>query len=326
MIKVQNLIKRFYDVVALDDISFEVEKGEVVGFLGPNGAGKSTTLKILTCFMPATSGSANIAGLDVFRQSMKVREQVGYLPENVPLYSDMRITEYLFFRGRLKGLSVKETKMRIDEVCRVCGLDDMKRRIIGQLSKGYRQRVGLADVLINKPPILLLDEPTGGLDPSQRKDVRDLISQLGEEHTVLLSSHILAEVESVCNRVIIIKKGRIIADGTPENLVRKMKGGESLSIEATCPEETLKAALIEFPESLDIVETKRFGERTLAKINPIEAPDFNEKLLSHLVSKGVPVSEFMTRRFTLEEIFIKLTLENELHSPAKNERGEGAQS
>ena len=225
MIEVENLTKRYYDVLAVDNISFQVGKGEVVGFLGPNGAGKSTTLKILTCFMPATSGSARLAGLDVFRQSMNVRRLVGYLPENVPLYGDMRVHEYLFFRGRLKGLSTKETRRRIGEVCEICGLTDMKRRMIGQLSKGYKQRVGLADVLIHNPPILLLDEPTGGLDPSQRKEVRELIARLGEDHTILLSSHILAEVETVCTRVLIIKKGRIVANGTPEALKAGSRSG-----------------------------------------------------------------------------------------------------
>lgn len=308
MIEVQNLSKRYYDVVAVDDISFEVGKGEIVGFLGPNGAGKSTTLKILTCFMPATSGTARVANLDVFRDSMKVREQIGYLAENVPLYPDMRVQEYLYFRGRLKGLKHGRVRERIAEVCEVCGLSDMTRRLIGQLSKGYRQRVGLADVLIHNPPILLLDEPTGGLDPTQRKEVRDLIDRLGDDHTILLSSHILAEVEPICTRVLIIKKGRIIADGKPETLIHDLKGGERIRIVAACAWEVLSAALKSFPGGVDVAEQ---GAAEIL-LNPGKGEDYNEKLLKHLVTSGVPVQEFAARRFTLEEIFIHLTVEEEV--------------
>jgi ABC-2 type transport system ATP-binding protein len=308
MIEVQNLTKRYYDVVAVDDISFQVGNGEIVGFLGPNGAGKSTTLKILTCFMPATSGTARVADLDVFRDSMKVRERIGYLPENVPLYPDMRVQEYLYFRGRLKGLKHGRVKERIEEVCEVCGLKDMKRRLVGQLSKGYRQRVGLADVLIHDPPILLLDEPTGGLDPTQRKEVRDLIGRLGEDRTILLSSHILAEVEPVCTRVLIIKKGKIIADGKPETLIHDLKGGERIRITASCSREVLSAALKSFSGGVDVVE----HNDEAALLNPGEEEGYNVRLLKHLVDSGVPVQEFAARRFTLEEIFIHLTVEEEV--------------
>ncbi len=322
MIEVENLVKRFYDVLAVDDISFEVGRGEVVGFLGPNGAGKSTTLKILTCFIPASSGSARIAGLDVFRESMAVREQVGYLPESVPLYPDMRVNEYLFFRGRLKGLSVREARTGIDDVCDVCGLSDMKKRIVGQLSKGYKQRVGLADVLINRPPILLLDEPTAGLDPSQRKEVRELIARLGEDHTILLSSHILAEVETVCNRVMIIKKGKIIADGEPKGLVKDLKGGERLRIEASCPSDVLINALKKFPESVEITDSEEEEGCSTVMLLPQKREGFNKDILGHLVSIGVPVKEFSTRRFTLEEIFIHLTVEDEVLSQIHMDGGE----
>jgi ABC-2 type transport system ATP-binding protein len=320
MIEVENLTKRYYDLVAVDRISFEVGQGEVVGFLGPNGAGKSTTLKILTCFMPATSGRALVGGLDVFRNSMQVREQVGYLPENVALYGDMRVTEYLYFRGRLKGLSTKQARQRIDETCETCGLSDMKRRMVGQLSKGYRQRVGLADVLINKPSILFLDEPTGGLDPSQRKEVRDLIARLGSDHTILLSSHILGEVESVCTRVLIIKKGKIIADGKPENLVRDLKGGERLRIEAACPATVAMDALKTFAGVAEVIETEEESGRSRIMVKPGPDHDFQQALLRHLIAQEVPVEEFMTQRFTLEEIFMHLTVEDEVLSDV---RGEG---
>ncbi|MBU0755785.1 MAG: ABC transporter ATP-binding protein [Planctomycetes bacterium] len=312
MIVTENLTKRYYNVVALDRISFEVGKGEIVGFLGPNGAGKSTTLKILTCFLPATSGTARVAGFDVFSQSMQVREQVGYLPENVPLYGDMRVQEYLFFRGRLKGLSGREARKRIDEVCDLCGLKDMTRRMVGHLSKGYRQRVGLADVLIHHPPILLLDEPTGGLDPTQRKEVRDLIARLGDEHTLLLSSHILAEVESVCTRVLILKKGRIIADGKPENLVQTLKGGEKIRIHAACEPSILVKALAGYKAGIVPAKCTDQERSSTVWIDPGAAPGFSEDLLRHLVLAQVPVVEFVTQRYTLEEIFMHLTVEEEV--------------
>lgn len=325
MIEISKLTKKYYDVVAVDEISFDVGQGEIVGFLGPNGAGKSTTLKILTCFMPATSGTARVAGYDVFRQSMAVRKQIGYLPEQVPLYGDMRVEEYLYFRGRLKGLSIKNTRARIDEVCETCGLLDMRRRIVGQLSKGYRQRVGLADVLIHKPPILLLDEPTGGLDPSQRKEVRDLIARLGSSHTILLSSHILAEVESVCNRVLIIKKGKIIADGKPETLIQDLKGGERIRVQAAAPKEQVLGAIKGFPSEVRVIESTGDDKHSTLFIEPQPDPLFHRQLLKHLMSKEIPVEEFMTQRYTLEEIFMHLTLEDEVLSDMKTVSG-GAES
>ena len=312
MIEVENLTKRFFDVLAVNNISFRVGSGEVVGFLGPNGAGKSTTLKILTCFLPATSGRARLAGFDVFKDSMKVRERVGYLPENVPLYGDMRVEEFLYFRGRLKGLSTREVRRRIDETAELCGLTDMKRRMVGQLSKGYRQRVGLADVLLHRPPILLLDEPTGGLDPSQRKEVRELIARLGRDHTILLSSHILAEVESVCTRVLIIKKGRIIADGKPETLVKELEGGERVRVEAAGPLAALIERLHAFPGGVTVVESVERAGCAEVLLEPRGEAGFQRRLLAHLVEGGVPVESFSTRRFTLEEIFIHLTVEEEV--------------
>jgi ABC-2 type transport system ATP-binding protein len=312
MIEVKELTKRFYDVVALDRISFEVGRDEVVGFLGPNGAGKSTTLKILTCFMPATSGTASVAGMDVFSKSLAVRRSIGYLPEQVPLYTDMRVHEYLNYRGRLKGLPGRDLKNRIGEVLDICGLEDMAGRIVGQLSKGYRQRVGLADVLIHNPPILLLDEPTGGLDPSQRREVRELVERLGEAHTVLLSSHILAEVESMCSRVIIIKKGRIIADGRPDELVTKLKGGRRIMIEAGCPLDEVLAAFNSFGQPPEIMESgEREGGRSFLAVPPADARD-RAGLLRHLVESGVPVDEFRLESYSLEEIYMRLTLEQEI--------------
>ena len=222
MIEVEHLTKRYGNIVAVDDISFGIEKGEVVGFLGPNGAGKTTVMRILTAFIPATSGKARVAGFDPFWESLNVRRNVGYLPENVPLYREMRVSEYLFHRARLKDVPACERKLRVGEVIERCGIREVAHRVIGHLSKGYRQRVGLADALVNDPPILILDEPTVGLDPNQVRLVREMIRDLGQRRTVLLSTHILSEVEMICPRVIIISGGRIVAQDRAENLTRDL--------------------------------------------------------------------------------------------------------
>src|ERR1700736_3522900 len=231
MIKVERLTKKFAGVTAISNLSFEVAKGEIVGFLGPNGAGKSTTMRILSSFMPATSGFASIANYDVFNQSLKARAHLGYLPENVPLYGDMRVGEYLRYRGSLKGLHGKRLRHRVGTVKELCSVKEVENRLIANLSKGYRQRVGLAEALIHEPDLLILDEPTIGLDPNQIRQVRELIKSLGERHTILLSTHILSEVEATCSRVIIINRGRIEASDTPENLVNQLRTSGLLRLE-----------------------------------------------------------------------------------------------
>src|SRR5947199_5464548 len=218
MISVKELTKRYARTVAVDHISFEVAKGQIVGFLGPNGAGKSTTLKMLTCYLPPTSGTATVNGFDIFHQSQQVREHLGYLPENTPLYTEMKAEEYLDFRGRLRGMDRETRRKRIDYVVERCWLGAVRNRVIGHLSKGYRQRVGLADALLHNPPVLIMDEPTVGLDPTQIRETRKLITDLRGDHTVILSTHILPEVEAVCDRAIVIAGGRIVAAGTPEEL------------------------------------------------------------------------------------------------------------
>ena len=232
MIKVENLTKRYAGQAAIRDLNFEVGKGEVMGFLGPNGAGKTTTMRILAGFMPATSGRASIAGFDIFEQSLQARTRLGYMPENVPLYSDMRVTEYLEYRAALKGVPHRRIAERVGDVKELCGVKDVERKIIGALSKGYRQRVGLADALLHEPDLLILDEPTIGLDPNQIRQVRELIKNLGRQHTILLSTHILPEVEMTCSRVIIIHKGRIEACDTPENLLAKLRQAGGVVLEA----------------------------------------------------------------------------------------------
>src|SRR5436190_17336156 len=222
MIEVSNLTKRYAGNTAVSDLSFSVGRGEIVGLLGPNGAGKSTTMRILSCFLPATSGTVRIAGLDVFKEADEVRRRIGYMPENNPLHQDLRVREYLKFRARLKGLSRQRSRERADVVMEQCGLADVGKRVIGQLSKGYQQRVGLADALVQEPDLIILDEPTAGLDPNQIRSVRQLIKELGGKHTVLLSTHILPEVEMTCGRVLILHQGRMIADDTPRNLEKLM--------------------------------------------------------------------------------------------------------
>ncbi len=231
MIDVLDLTKEYAGRTAVNRISFHVEPGEIVGFLGPNGAGKSTTMRILSGYMPATSGSASVAGFDVFRQSLDVRRSVGYMPEMAPLYTDMKVKEYLSFRAELRGLSGGTMRRRVSEVMEQTGVSDMRRRLIGNLSKGYRQRVALADALVHKPALLILDEPTNGLDPVQIRHVRDLLRSLKSHHTVLLSTHILHEVEQTCDRVIMIHQGRIRANDTPQNLTRKLRSTTLLHLE-----------------------------------------------------------------------------------------------
>ena len=223
MIEVANLTKRYAGQTAIADLSFTVAKGEIVGFLGPNGAGKSTTMRILSCFLPATSGTARVAGFDVFKEADEVRRRIGYMPENNPLHQEMRVREYLKFRARLKGLSRKRSRERVDVVMQQCALTDVSKKIIGHLSKGFKQRVGLADALVHEPELIILDEPTIGLDPNQIRSVRQLIKDLGRKHTVLISTHILPEVEMTCSRVLIMRHGKILAADTPQNLEKHHK-------------------------------------------------------------------------------------------------------
>src|ERR1700693_2249404 len=232
MIKVENLTKRYAGQTAIQDLNFEVGKGEIMGFLGPNGAGKSTTMRILSSFMPPTSGRASVAGFDIFEHSLQARAHLGYMPENNPLYNDMRVTEYLDYRAALKGVAHRRVGERVGDVKELCGLKDVEKKIIGALSKGFRQRVGLADALLHEPDLLILDEPTIGLDPNQIPQVRELIKNLGKQHTILLSTHILPEVEMTCSRVVIIHKGRIEACDTPENLLGQIRQAGGVVVEA----------------------------------------------------------------------------------------------
>src|SRR5438046_2803669 len=255
IIEVENLTKRYAGNTAVEGITFSVQRGEIVGFLGPNGAGKSTTMRILACFLPATSGTARVAGYDVFTQADAVRRRIGYMPENNPLHLDMRVREYLKFRARLKGLGIGRSRARVEVVMEQCGLTDVGRRIIAHLSKGYRQRVGLADALVHEPELIILDEPTIGLDPNQIRSVRQLIKSLAGAHTVLISTHILPEAEMTCHRVVIMYEGKILAADTPENLQRLMSSNSQVIAEIAVPGQpgsdpaaALKAYWAQMPE------------------------------------------------------------------------------
>src|SRR2546422_8313768 len=231
MISVKELTKKYARNMAVDHIPFEVQKGEIVGFLGPNGAGKTTTMRMLTCFLPPTAGTASVAGFDVLEQPLEVKRRVGYLPEAPPLYPEMDTVEYLTFVGRLKGLASADLRKRIDYVCERCAITDVQEKLLGKLSKGYRQRVGLAQAIIHNPEVLILDEPTAGLDPKQINETRDLIKSLAGDHTIILSTHILPEVEQTCEQVVIINKGKIVATDSVRNLRSRARGGESVIVE-----------------------------------------------------------------------------------------------
>src|SRR6201998_2965028 len=231
MITVTDLTKRYARHTAVDHISFEVHKGQIVGFLGPNGAGKTTTMRMLTCFLPPTSGAASVAGFDVLEQPMEVKKRIGYLPETPPLYQEMRATEYLQFVGKLKGLSGTDLKQRVESACERCAITDVRDKLLGKLSKGYRQRVGLAQAILHNPDVLILDEPTAGLDPKQINETRDLIKSLAGDHTIILSTHILPEVEQTCEQVLIINKGKIVATDSVTNLQHRARSGESVVVE-----------------------------------------------------------------------------------------------
>ncbi|MEI6377773.1 MAG: ATP-binding cassette domain-containing protein [bacterium] len=307
MIKVEQLTKCYGPVKAVDSIDFEVSKGEIVGFLGPNGAGKSTTMKILAGFLPPTSGRAEVAGRDVFRESLRAREHIGYLPENVPLYPDMRVHEYLRYRAALKGVPGRRMNERVGDVLELCGLNDVAKKIIGRLSKGYRQRVGLADAMVHEPDLLILDEPTIGLDPNQIRLVRDLIRNLKRHHTILLSTHILPEVEMLCSRVIIINKGRIEALDSPQNLRARLGVAGHVLLEARVSDPKAAAAEIRRVAGVDSVSVRGDGAWTTFTIQASPGADPRELLYGHAVAQKWPLRELSRSAVSLEQVFAEVT-------------------
>lgn len=303
MIEVRNLSKFYGSRCAVDKISFSVAEGEIVGFLGPNGAGKTTTIRVLTCFHPADDGSATVAGHDVFNRSMEVRRHVGYLPESVPLYPEMRVREYLQFRGKIRGLGREARQSSIVRVTERCWLTEVIDRPIGQLSKGYRQRVGLADALIHNPKVLILDEPTVGLDPSQVRETRSLIRELAQDHTVMLSSHILPEVEATCKRIIIINRGRIVASGTTAELRERVAGEHDVVAEIRGPKEAVEAGLREIPGVSNVRSEPRDG---WLRVNVATRSDVREAVFQAAMKNGWSVRELRREGASLEDFFVKI--------------------
>ena len=311
MIKVEGLTKRYARTVAVDNISFEVEKGQIVGFLGPNGAGKTTTMRVLTCFLPPSEGKATVAGFDVVENPMEVKKRIGYLPETPPLYPEMEVVEYLNFVGKLKGLGSGEIGRRVDEVMHRCAVADVRNKLISKLSKGYRQRVGLAQAIIHNPDVLILDEPTSGLDPKQINETRELIKSLAGDHTIILSTHILPEVEQTCEQVIIINKGKLVATDSVSNLQNRARGAESLLVEVGARNGLMDPLKVQ--SSLELVpgvsRVHLKNKRDNRSVFEVESRKglVRGDLARAVVEAGWDLNELRPTAVSLEEIFLQLT-------------------
>ncbi len=328
MITAKELTKRYARTTAVDQITFEVAKGQIVGFLGPNGAGKTTTMRMLTCFLPPSAGTATVAGFDVLEQPLEVKKRIGYLPETPPIYPEMDTSEYLKFVGKLKGLSGAELQKRVDYVCDRCAIADVKSKLLGKLSKGYRQRVGLAQAIIHNPDVLILDEPTAGLDPKQINETRDLIRGLAGDHTIILSTHILPEVEQTCEQVIIINKGKLVATDSVRNLQARARGAEAVVLEVAGRNGNLEPATVQ--QKLEQVSGV---SRVLCK-NQVDSRAVFEveskgafvrgDLARAVVDAGWDLNELRPAAVSLEEIFLQLT-QSESPAEAVQAAAEGAQ-
>jgi ABC-2 type transport system ATP-binding protein len=308
MIKVEGLTKRYARHVAVKNISFEVGKGEIVGFLGKNGAGKTTTMRVLTCFLPPTAGTASVAGFDVLDQSLEVKKRIGYLPETPPVYPEMEVSTYLTFVAKLKGIPSGEIKKRVDEVCDRTAIAQVKNTIIGKLSKGYRQRVGLAQAIIHNPPVLILDEPTSGLDPEQQREARQLIASLSGDHTIILSTHILSEVEQSCSKVIIINNGEIVASDTVANLHNRRGAGELVLVGVSgAPGNQVRQKLEQVAGVARVVGQESRDGLELFEVHSLENYSVRPELARAIVQSGWNLTELRPIGESLEEIFLELT-------------------
>jgi len=312
LIEVEGLTKYYGPKMAISGVTFQVERGEILGLLGPNAAGKTTTMRILTCYMPATKGTARVAGYDVFEDSLEVRRRIGYLPENPPLYNDMTAAQFLDFVAKIKGVEAADRKSKIQEMLDLCHIDDVKDTLIGKLSKGYKQRVGLAQALIHDPEIIILDEPTIGLDPKQIIEVRELIKNLGGRHTVILSSHILPEVSQVCERVVIIHQGRVVAQDTPENLTNQLKGAERLFVEVQGPVPQIEEKIKSLPgiTAVTLQGSSHKDQSGFIVESELER-DVRRELAAAIVGSGWGLLEMRPVGMSLEEIFLHLTTTEE---------------
>jgi ABC-2 type transport system ATP-binding protein len=313
VIEVQHLTKRYGPTTAVDDVTFRVERGEVLGFLGPNGAGKTTTMRVLTGYMPPSEGKAIVAGYDVMTQPIEAKRRTGYLPETPPLYPEMTVRDYLSFVARIKGVPRTERKSRVNTVMERTRIADMANRHCSKLSKGYRQRVGLAQAIMHNPDVLILDEPTAGLDPKQIIETRQLIKDLGGDHTVILSTHILPEVSQTCHRVVIINKGRVVAVDTPENLTARLRGSETMFVQVDAPGADVAGALQAVPGVTQVSASDTRGTITSFEINSETGRDVRRDLAATIVRQGWGLLELRPLRMSLEEIFLHLTTEETTH-------------
>ena len=322
MIEVQHLTKRYGRVTAVDDVTFRVEQGEILGFLGPNGAGKTTTMRILTGFMPATEGKAIVAGFDVFDQPLEAKRRTGYLPETPPLYPDMTVREYLEFVARIKGVLSADRRQRVSAVMERVRVADMSDRLCSKLSKGYKQRVGLAQAIIHNPDVLILDEPTAGLDPKQIIETRELIKELAGSHTIVLSTHILPEVSQTCQRVVIINKGHVVAVDTPDNLTSRLRGSETMYVQVDAHGDAA-GTLSQIAGVTRVVETDRHDTRVGYEVESQHGHDVRRDLARAVVESGWGLLELRPMRMSLEEIFLSLTTEETAAAVAAGDGANG---
>jgi ABC-2 type transport system ATP-binding protein len=319
VIEVQHLTKRYGRVTAVDDVSFRVERGEILGFLGPNGAGKTTTMRILTGYMPATSGTVRVAGFDVFEDSLEVRRRIGYLPEVPPLYPDMSVEAYLDFVLRIKNVASRNRRERITDALEKTNVADKRKELIKRLSRGYRQRVGLAQALVHDPDVIILDEPTVGLDPKQIIEVRHLIKSLAGSHTIILSTHILPEVSVTCDRVVIINKGKNAAVDTPTNLTMRLKGGQKIYVDVRAPEKPLEEALRQIPGATRVeVNQARADGHVAATVEVAPGQDIRSQTAAKIVEKGWALYELRGASMSLEDVFLELTTDDAAHAGTVN--------
>jgi len=317
MIEVENLTKRYGRTTAVDGVSFRVQKGEILGFLGPNGAGKTTTMRILTCYLPPTEGTARVAGYDVFQSPLEVKRRVGYIPETPPLYPDMDVDGFLDFCAKIKGVPSASRKAKIDEAVEKTRIGDVRRKLIGQLSKGYRQRVGLAQAILANPDVLILDEPTAGLDPKQIIETRELIKSLGGGHTIVLSTHILPEVSMTCGRVVIINKGKVVAEDTPDNLTRRLRGAGALRVDVRGDAAAAAAeAVRSVPGVLSVRARAESPEATTLEVEAEAGRDVRGAIARAVVSRGLDLLALQQVGMSLEEIFLHLTTTDTAHAEA----------
>jgi ABC-2 type transport system ATP-binding protein len=311
MIEVQGLTRRYGDLVAIDDVTFRVNEGEVMGFLGPNAAGKTTTMRILTGYLAPHGGRAAVAGHDVVHEPLEARRSLGYLPENVPLYPEMSVASYLYFMAGIRGVPRRQRKDRIDEVLSRCGLDDREGDLLGKLSKGYRQRVGIAQALVHDPPVLILDEPTEGLDPKQILEVRQLIRSMAGHRTIILCSHILPEVQMTCERVVIINRGRTIAEGTPQELQRKLTASDTVDVKVRGERGEIEPVIAGLNGILSVRGEQKDG-LWVGKVETTGGDDLCEEIARVVVQKGWGLLEMTPQKLSLEDIFLELTTEEHL--------------